>query len=111
MMSDRYLAILLTFQTEISQETGEPMKELTASCQNWLRQVGCEAKTVPVAIDIIQSHPEGPLFKAIQEGVDRYSKKFRRKLCVKVLIFLKIIIIQHCFPNFGCWNTLARREG
>ncbi|XP_064092537.1 long-chain-fatty-acid--CoA ligase ACSBG2-like [Macrobrachium nipponense] len=72
----KYLSILLTLKAEVNLENGEPLQELTESCQAMLKEIGSNVKTVSEAVAEVTDNPKGPLSSAIQQGIDRYNKEY-----------------------------------
>ena len=58
-------------KAEVNVETGEPLQELTESCQSLLKEIGSKARTVAEAVEELQNEPQGPLAVHIQQGIER----------------------------------------
>ncbi|XP_018576089.1 long-chain-fatty-acid--CoA ligase ACSBG2 [Anoplophora glabripennis] len=68
----KFLSILLTFKSEIDNETGAPLDTLTPSVQEWLIQLGCPATTVT---EILNAGPDSRLLEALKKGIDRVNQQ------------------------------------
>lgn len=68
----KFLSILLTFKTEIDQESGSPLDVLTRSVQEWLKDLGCPATTVT---EILKAGPDSRLLNALKDGIDRVNQQ------------------------------------
>lgn len=66
----KFLSVLLTFKTDVDPETGKPLDTLLPTVQEWLKSLGCPAKTVS---EILQAGPDSRLLDALKEGIDRVN--------------------------------------
>jgi long-chain-fatty-acid--CoA ligase ACSBG len=66
----KFLSVLVTFKTDVEPETGRPLDTLLESVQDWLKGLGCPAKTVS---EILAAGPDPKLRKALDEGIDRVN--------------------------------------
>lgn len=94
----KYLSILLTLKAEVNLENGEPLQELTESCQAMLKEIGSNVKTVSEAVAEVTDNPKGPLSSAIQQGIDRYNKEYAISNAQKVQ---KWTILPQDFSQFN----------
>ncbi|MGH0184835.1 UNVERIFIED_CONTAM: hypothetical protein FKN15_017449 [Acipenser sinensis] len=66
----KFLCMLLTLKCNVDDD-GEPTDELTPQSKEFCRQTGCRASR----LSEITSKNHLPVFKAIQEGIDRVNAK------------------------------------
>lgn len=67
----KYLTILVTLGTKISNETGEPTDDFTVDILKWLQSIGSTSKTVS---DVLKTHDS-----LVYEEIDKVIKKYNNK--------------------------------
>lgn len=65
----KFLSILLTFKTDVD-DNGQPLDTLLPSVQEWLKELGCNVKTVT---ELLNSGPDKRVLDALKEGIDRVN--------------------------------------
>ena len=66
----KYLTCLVTMQTEINHETGEPLDELTPHAKSLLEQLGSTSTSVS---EVLGTH-DVSVNEAIRDGIQRANK-------------------------------------
>lgn len=68
----KFLSLLITLSCEVDPVAGAPTEILTPNVQEWLKNIGCPAKTIK---QVLEAGPDSKLLNAIQEGIDRANEK------------------------------------
>ncbi|XP_063929421.1 very long-chain-fatty-acid--CoA ligase bubblegum [Zophobas morio] len=68
----KFLSVLLTFKTEVEPESGRPLDILIPNVQEWLKSLGCPAKSVS---EVLRAGPDPALLHALQDGIDRVNQQ------------------------------------
>lgn len=68
----KFLSVLLTFKTEVDTDSGRPLDTLLPTVQDWLKSLGCPAKTVT---EVLEAGPHPKLLEALKESIDRVNQQ------------------------------------
>ncbi|XP_008200673.1 very long-chain-fatty-acid--CoA ligase bubblegum isoform X2 [Tribolium castaneum] len=68
----KFLSVLLTFKTDVDSDTARPLDTLLPSVQDWLKSLGCPAKTVT---EVLEAGPHPKLLEALKESIDRVNQQ------------------------------------
>ncbi|XP_045113271.1 long-chain-fatty-acid--CoA ligase ACSBG2-like isoform X2 [Portunus trituberculatus] len=106
----KYLSILLTLKTDVSEETGEPLDTLSPQCLRMMINLGLpQLHTVTDALRDLEKNPQGVLATAIQEGIHRYNDHHAVSRAQKVQRWM---VLPHDFslPTGELNNTLKLKR-
>ncbi|KAL3270650.1 hypothetical protein HHI36_021179 [Cryptolaemus montrouzieri] len=68
----KFLSLLIALKAEVNQDTSIPTDVLMPNVQDWLKSLGCPAKTIK---EVLDGGPDAKLLNTIQSAIDKVNAK------------------------------------